>query len=81
MTAKQPTFEEALQRLEAIAEQIDRGQIGLEESIAKYEEGMALVKKCRDILAKAELRIQQITQLDDENLETRPFFPESNPSG
>ena len=53
--AKKPTFEEALKQLETIAEQIERGQIGLEESIVKYEQGMTLVKQCREILAKAEL--------------------------
>ncbi|MFQ5461414.1 MAG: exodeoxyribonuclease VII small subunit [Phycisphaerae bacterium] len=58
--AKKPSFEEALAQLEAIAEQIERGDIGLEESISQYEKGMALVKQCRAILAKAELRIQKI---------------------
>ncbi len=58
--AKKPSFEEALTQLEAIAERIERGEIGLEESIGEYEKGMALVKQCRAILAKAEVRIQKI---------------------
>lgn len=68
--AKKPTFEEALKQLETIAEQIERGQIGLEESIVKYEQGMALVKQCREILAKAELRIQQVQERGDGTLTT-----------
>ncbi len=71
--AKKPTFEEALKRLEAIAEQIEEGAIGLEESIARYEEGMGLIKHCRETLARAEMRIQQL-QIDDQgNVTQRPF--------
>lgn len=71
--AKKPTFEEALKQLETIAEQIERGQIGLEESIVKYEQGMTLVKQCREILAKAELRIQQVQERGDGTLVEKPF--------
>ena len=73
MAKKKLTFEEALKQLETIAEQIERGTIGLEESIDKYEEGMALVKQCRDILSKAELKIQQLQQRTDGTLETTNF--------
>ena len=57
---KKPTFEESLKELEQITEQIESGGIGLEESIAKYEQGMKLVAKCRAILTKAEQRIQTL---------------------
>jgi len=73
MAKKKLKFEEALKQLETIAEQIERGTIGLEESIDKYEEGMALVKQCRDILSKAELKIQQLQQRSDGTLETSSF--------
>jgi exodeoxyribonuclease VII small subunit len=64
MTAeeKQPTFEEALTRLEAIVEQIESGQIGLEESIARYEQGIKLVAQCRKILDAAEKKIQLLAK-------------------
>ena len=73
MAKRKPTFEEALKQLETLAEQIERGQVGLEESIKKYEEGMALVKQCREILAKAEHRIQQLHEGPDGTLETKKF--------
>jgi len=73
MAKKKLTFEEALKQLETIAEQIERGTIGLEESIDKYEEGMALVKQCRDILSKAELKIQQLQQRGDETIHVTKF--------
>lgn len=63
------TFEQALERLEALAEEIERGEIGLEESIAKYEEGVKLVQRCRSMLADAELRIQQLEPKPDGTLE------------
>ena len=73
MAKKKLTFEEALKQLETIAEQIERGTIGLEESIDKYEEGMALVKQCRDILSKAELKIQQLQQRADGTIHPTKF--------
>jgi exodeoxyribonuclease VII small subunit len=56
-------FEEALAQLDAIVEAMETGEIGVEESIAKYEEAMGLAAHCRRILEVAELRIQKI-QLD-----------------
>jgi exodeoxyribonuclease VII small subunit len=59
---KTPTFEESVAQLEQIVAAIESGQIGLEESLAKYEQGMALVKRCRAILDSAEKRIEQLTE-------------------
>ena len=73
MGKRKLTFEEALQQLETIAEQIEQGKIGLEESISQYERGMTLVKQCRGILAKAELKIQQLQQRADGSVETAAF--------
>lgn len=75
MAKKKLTFEEALNQLETIARQIEQGEIGLEESITKYERGMNLVKHCREILAKAEHKIQQVQQRADGTLEAKPFEP------
>jgi exodeoxyribonuclease VII small subunit len=59
------SFEESVAQLENIVAAIESGQIGLEESLAKYEQGMELVKKCRGILDRAEKRIEQLTQQGD----------------
>lgn len=53
-------FENAIGRAEEIAEAIEQGEIGLEESIKQFEEGMTLIKKCRKVLEDAELRIQTL---------------------
>jgi exodeoxyribonuclease VII small subunit len=65
--SKQPLkavkFEAAMERLDTIVQAMESGAIGIEESIAKYEEAMALAAHCRKILDGAEQRIAKI-QLD-----------------
>jgi len=68
MAKKQPSFEESLKRLETIAREIEEGKIGLEESIARYEEGMKLVQRCRSILTTAEQKIKKLQPADDGGL-------------
>ncbi len=58
-------YEEALERLDAIVAAMEAGEIGIEESITKYEEAMQLAAHCRQILDQAEQRIRKI-QLDAE---------------
>jgi exodeoxyribonuclease VII small subunit len=62
MAKDAPTFEESVAQLEKIVAAIESGQIGLEDSLKKYEEGMELVKKCRGILDKAEKRIELLQE-------------------
>jgi len=57
---KTPSFERAIEQLEAITDQIESGQIGLEESLKQYEQGMKLIKQCRSILDAAEKRIAHL---------------------
>ena len=80
MNQKKISFEDALKKLETIAEQIEQGQIGLEESIEKYEQGMALVKQCREILSRAELRIEQLQEGESGKLEAKPLPMSTNDS-
>lgn len=54
------TFEDALLRLERIVEAIESGQVGLEDSVRQFEEGMKLIQHCRGILTDAELKIQKL---------------------
>ena len=61
-TAPEPNFEAAMDRLEAIVDQMESGKMQLEELIVRYEEGMKLVKVCQERLASAEQRIQIITR-------------------
>jgi exodeoxyribonuclease VII small subunit len=64
--AKQPeielNFESAMDRLEAIVEQMESGKLALEDLIVRYEEGMNLVKICQERLKGAEQKIEIITR-------------------
>lgn len=78
--AKRLKFEEAMQRLDAIVAAMESGEIGVEESIAKYEEAMGLAAHCRQILDAAEQRIQKI-QLDAAGKpQLTPFEPPPEPA-
>jgi exodeoxyribonuclease VII small subunit len=79
-TAKKPepgqNFENAMDRLEDIVEQMESGKMMLEELIVRYEEGMKLVKVCQERLASAEQRIEIITR----NNAGRPIVKDFDPT-
>ena len=56
-----PPFEQSLEQLEKIVQDIEGGQVSLEQSIEQYERGMKLVKHCRSILERVETRIKSLT--------------------
>jgi exodeoxyribonuclease VII small subunit len=62
MAKKQQTppknFEEALRELEQILNEIESGEIGLEQSLLKYERGNFLIQHCRGVLGAAEKQIE-----------------------
>ena len=60
--APEANFEQAMKRLEEIVEQMESGELPLEDLIVRYEEGMKLVKVCQERLASAEQRIEIITR-------------------
>jgi exodeoxyribonuclease VII small subunit len=59
------TFEQAMQQLEQIVLKLERGDVGLEESIRIYERGEALKGRCDTLLKAAEARIERITLAAD----------------
>lgn len=59
--SRKPSFEEALEQLEAIIERIESGEVGIEESIGQYEQGAKLIQHCRSILDRAEKKISELT--------------------
>ena len=54
------SFEKALEELEAIVNRLERGEVPLAESIAIYERGDALRKRCSKLLGEAEARVEKI---------------------
>lgn len=57
-------FEDAMKELEKIAEELEKGNLSLDESVNKFEDGMKLSKKCSDLLDTAE---KKITMLINDN--------------
>jgi len=53
-----PTFEESLQRLEAIVKEMEKGELPLEQSLKLFEEGIALSGACKKELDEAEGKIE-----------------------
>jgi exodeoxyribonuclease VII small subunit len=58
------SFEEAFDELEAVVEQLEGGNLPLEEAITLYERGMGLARRCGQALDAAELRVQQLAVVD-----------------
>jgi len=57
----QLSFEKALAELETIVQKLERGDVALEESVAIYERGEALKRRCEELLRQAEARVEKIT--------------------
>jgi len=66
------TFEEALERLETIVEELEAGSLSLDQSLARYEEGMKLSRRLTRTLDQAEKRIERLVEEGGEPT-TRPF--------
>ena len=68
------SFEDALKRLEEIVHLLEEGEIGLNESLERYEEGVKLLRQSFELLQKAERRIELLSGVDAEgNPVTQPF--------
>jgi len=71
-TAEETTFEQALERLEAIVDRLEQGDLPLEEALAVFEEGVVLTRRCAGELDTAERRIEELVR-DGEKWLVRPF--------
>ena len=69
-------FEEALRELEQILTEIETGEVGLEESLVKYERGNFLIQHCRGILGAAEKQIEILSKQADGQIKSEPLEDE-----
>ena len=70
------SFEESLKRLEKIVEQMERGDLPLEDSIKLFEEGTRLSAECKDHLEQAEGKVQILMKQRDGSAKAEPFPPQ-----
>lgn len=77
MEKEEINFEQAMQQLEQITNELEKGELNLEDSVKKFEQGMEISKKCNEILQQAEKRITVLIQ-KEEGLEEQNFIPKED---
>jgi len=70
------TFEIAMKQLEQIVQELESGNLSLEDSIKKFEEGIKLSKYCSAKLDETEKKITLLLKDQDGNIIEKPFVPE-----
>jgi len=68
-------FEDNLARLEKIVEEMEAGDLTLDESLARYEEGVKALKRCYELLRDAEKKVEILLKGEDGALKAEPFEP------
>ena len=67
-------FEESIEKLEEIANELEKGELNLDDAVSKFEEGMKLSQKCAQILSEAEKKISILIEsgndVTEENFDT-----------
>ena len=63
-----PAFETALAELEKLVEQMERGDVSLEESLRMFERGVELARHCQTALRDAEAKIQVLMERDGQQV-------------
>jgi len=70
MPVKKPVnLEKALTELEKLVEEMEQGNLSLEESLKRFEKGIALTSDCQQALQKAELKVQELIEKNGKLLE------------
>lgn len=68
---KEEDFDARLARLEAIVSEMEEGGLGLEEAIGRYQEGVGLLKGCREVLGGYRRQVEELTRGAEQAL--RPY--------
>ena len=62
MTTQPPSFDDGLDRLEAVVQRLETGSLGLEEALREFEEGVNLSRSLQQQLAAAQRRVEVLKQ-------------------
>ena len=65
MAKKQLSFEEAMKRLDEIVRGLEKGDVTLNDSMALFEEGTALIRRCTEMLDSAEQQVVRLKKGED----------------
>ncbi|MDE0316873.1 MAG: exodeoxyribonuclease VII small subunit [Candidatus Poribacteria bacterium] len=73
------TFEEKLEKLKEIVEKLEAPEtLELDASLTLFEEGVGLVRSCRELLEAAEVRVQNVSQEDNEDTTAESISEDEN---
>jgi exodeoxyribonuclease VII small subunit len=67
------SFEDSLQKLEEIVEELEKGELNLDEALKLYEEGMHFSDQCLDKLNESKQKVEKLTKEGDKKYRTEPF--------
>jgi exodeoxyribonuclease VII small subunit len=70
---KKELFENHLGKVEKIVNELEEGNLNIEESLSRYEEGIKELKKCYEILDNMEKRIEILLKDEKGNIQAKPF--------
>ena len=78
MAAKKKTFESSMQNLEEIVGDLENGELPLDNSIKRYEQGVKLLRECYAFLEKAEMKIRKLVKQQDGTFALEEFEGEED---
>ena len=76
MAKKELSFEDSMQRLDEIVRALEKGDVTLSDSMAMFEEGTALIRRCTDLLDSAQQQVVRLKKGPDGAPEELPFDAE-----
>lgn len=68
-----PSFEANLRQLEQLVQQMEQGELTLEQSLSTFEQGVALTRACQQALDKAEQKVNLLLQDEQGAISRQPF--------
>ena len=71
------SFEQALEELEQVAEDLESGELTLEQQVTRYERGMLLIRACRQKLEQATARIAKVVGVEGDEVEVEEMEDDS----
>lgn len=64
---KLPDFEKSLAELESLVEQLESGDLSLDQSLKQFKRGVELTRHCQGVLDEAQQTVKQLMDVDDES--------------
>jgi exodeoxyribonuclease VII small subunit len=71
----EPDFEKALAELEKLVQNLEEGDLSLDESLAGFKQGVELTRQCQSVLDNAQQTVEQLLDAEDEE-SLKPFEPD-----